>query len=114
MPTAVRDLRASVPAGIELLQNFPNPFNSSTSIVFAVSGVRDQETGAGHPLPVTSLVQLAVVDVLGREVALLVNGPMSAGVHSVIWDASQQPSGTYFSILRTEGTTQVKKILLVR
>ncbi len=66
----------------ELLQNFPNPFNPATKIRF---------TGA-----VQGKILVTITDVLGRQVAELVNGDYAAGIHEVIWDASAVSSGIYF------------------
>jgi hypothetical protein len=58
---------------------------------------------------------LKIFDVLGREVALLVNGPLRAGVlHQVQFDASKLPSGIYFSHLESSGNNQVKKLVLLK
>jgi hypothetical protein len=74
-----------VPGPYALDQNFPNPFNPSTVIRF-------------H-LPAVARVTLKVYDVLGREIATLVDGPMQAGSHSVTWNAASLGSGVYFARL---------------
>ena len=76
--------------GIELEQNYPNPFNPSTVIGFRISGAHN-----GTP------VRLAVYDMLGREVAVLVDGAMSAGFHEVTFDAKALSSGMYIYRLST-------------
>jgi hypothetical protein len=57
---------------------------------------------------------LKVYDMLGRELALLVNEPKEAGYHSVIWNAGNLPSGVYFYRLETNGKSFVQKMALVR
>ena len=71
-----------LPTEFSLAQNYPNPFNPETTIPFA--------------LPVRANVKLSVFDLLGREVATLVNGTMDAGSHAVNWNASDLSSGVYF------------------
>jgi hypothetical protein len=71
----------ALPSTFSLSQNYPNPFNPSTVI--------------NYQLPAVSLVTLKVFDMLGREVATLVNGERGAGTHSTVWDASGYPSGVY-------------------
>lgn len=71
-----------IPAVAALYQNYPNPFNPSTTIQYQLASA--------------SRVTLGVFDVLGREVARLVDGEMSAGYHNVQWDATSAASGVYF------------------
>lgn len=73
----------SKPVAYAIHQNFPNPFNPSTTIKF--------------DLPENSNVSLVVYDVLGRKVSELVNGSREAGYHSATWDASNVASGVYFA-----------------
>ncbi len=88
------------PARFELLQNYPNPFNPSTTLSFVIGS--------------SSLVTLKVYDVLGREVATLVNEVKQPGEYSVRWDAAQLSSGVYFARLSAGAFTETKKILLMR
>jgi hypothetical protein len=90
----------ALPQEFQLQQNYPNPFNPSTSITFA--------------LPHAANVTLKVFDVLGREVAMLVNGYMTAGAHEVRFDASHLSSGVYLYTLTTGDFTQTKKMSLVK
>lgn len=91
--------------GFELAQNYPNPFNPTTVIRFRV--------GAIHELPVQ--VRVAVYDVLGREVAVLVDGWMPAGEHQVRFDASGLSSGVYVYALTTSDSQRIiKRMTLVR
>ncbi len=109
----------TVPATFALQQNYPNPFNPSTLIEYTVGGVRDQglgvgETGVGGQGSGVSVVRLVVYDLLGREVATLVNAPQVAGTYSVRFDASAHPSGVYYYELSTAGHRAMKKMLLLR
>ncbi len=89
-----------IPKEFALEQNFPNPFNPSTRLRYA--------------LPSDGLVQLRVFDVLGRQVALLVNDDKQAGIHAVQWDASIQASGIYFYKITAGSLSETKKMLLIR
>ena len=93
-----------IPQDYELSQNFPNPFNPTTKIRFA--------------LPKEGKVQIVIFDILGREVAKLVNNEFNeAGRYVKEFDGSRLASGIYFyRILVNEGKdfTQVKKMVLVK
>ncbi len=89
-----------VPDGFKLNQNYPNPFNPSTKISWQS--------------PVGSHQTLKVYDVLGREVATLVNEYRNAGSYEVEFDASQLASGVYYYQLRTENYSETKKMLVVK
>jgi len=86
--------------GFELLQNYPNPFNPSTSIPFQI-----EKAG---------LVELKVYNVMGREIATLVNQKMAAGFHTVHFDASNLPTGKYFYRLKVDGQLQTKQMTLMK
>ncbi len=90
----------SVPKAIYLYPNFPNPFNSSTTIKY--------------DLPVPGDVTLKIYDVLGRETATLVNGFQFGGEHSVQWDGASFPSGVYVYRLQVGSFSQTRKIILMR
>jgi hypothetical protein len=97
-----------LPKEFRLEQNFPNPFNPSTVVSYqlpAPSGVEG---------PVVSTVRLVVYDLLGREVAVLMNGRKDAGIHQVIFNASGLATGTYFYRLETAGFVQTRKMILMR
>lgn len=89
-----------VPAAFALAQNYPNPFNPSTTITF------DLEV-PGH-------VRLAVFDAVGRQVALLHEGSLGAGVYQITFDARDLPSGVYFYRLRAGDRQKVRSMLLLR
>ena len=84
----------------QLLQNYPNPFNPSTKI--------------SYNLVKNGFVSLKVMDILGREVKSLVNEYQTAGVKEINFNASGLPSGIYFYSIKTEGFSDVKKMMLVK
>lgn len=87
--------------GFSLEQNFPNPFNPKTVISWQ--------------LPVGSYVTLKVYDILGKEVATLVNGEQSPGRYSIKFDAANSlPSGVYFYQLRAGKFVETKKFILTK
>ncbi len=88
------------PVGFSLEQNYPNPFNPTTNINFTI--------------PEPGLVSLKVYDLLGREVATLVNGRIPAGQHSYKFDASALSSGVYMYHLQTGEFISTKKMLLIK
>lgn len=90
----------NVPMTTELLQNYPNPFNPATTINFNLA--KDAK------------VSLVVYDVMGREVANLVNGEMSKGSHKVTFDASRLVSGVYYYNLKAGDLNQTKKMMLIK
>ncbi|HAL57320.1 MAG TPA: hypothetical protein DCP63_12845 [Bacteroidetes bacterium] len=93
MLTGVESTKSSIPATFSLSQNYPNPFNPSTAIRFQ--------------LPTASFATLKVFDVLGREVATLVNEMRLAGSHVVRWDGLSSPSGVYvYRLTAGEVSTQ--------
>jgi hypothetical protein len=98
--TDIRQENSSEPLNFQLDQNFPNPFNPSTTIDFS--------------LPARTRARLAVYNTLGQEVAVLVNGEMESGRHSVRFDATGLPSGTYFYRLTTGENMHTGKMNLLK
>jgi hypothetical protein len=98
--TAVRPLGGHIPTAMSLGQNFPNPFNPSTTIQFSIAECER--------------TRLIVYDMLGRESATLVNGVMQPGTYTVQFNAADLGSGVYFYRLQAGSFTQTKKLLLVR
>ncbi|MBI5473374.1 MAG: T9SS type A sorting domain-containing protein [Ignavibacteriae bacterium] len=102
-----------VPSEFALLQNYPNPFNPVTTIRFTVP-VTVGTGPAGIALAGRHALSLRVYDVLGREVATLVNEQKSPGTYTVTWDASNQSSGVYLYQLRAGGFVQTKKMIIIQ
>lgn len=100
----VEEVEYGVPERSGLIQNYPNPFNGMTAIGVAVHG----EAGASRH------VRVQVFDILGREVAMLVDGPLAPGTYRLQFDATHMASGVYLCTLRTGGSTAMMKMLLLR
>lgn len=98
--TSVREIDDQNPIEFSLQQNYPNPFNPSTKIGFKVQG-------SGH-------VTLKVYDVLGKEVATLVNEGLKLGSYETTFNAEGLASGTYYYRLQSGEFVQTKKLLLLR
>ncbi len=99
--TSVRPPDATgIPGQYELLQNYPNPFNPTTTIRFSIVD-RQQTT-------------LKIYDILGREVATLVDDVKQPGTYSVQWDATGMASGVYFYRLTTNNFSETRKLMLLR
>jgi hypothetical protein len=98
--TSVEDANAEMPEQFSLGQNFPNPFNPGTRIMFSLDR-------PDH-------IRLDIYDVVGHCLETLANGRFSAGEHSVIWDARLHPSGVYFYRLSTNSGVLTRKMLLIK
>jgi hypothetical protein len=83
-----------------LSQNYPNPFNPTTAITYSI--------------PENSFVTLKVYDVLGSEVADLVNGEVEAGVHKVNFSGVDLNSGVYFYTIKAGNFSETKKLMLMK
>lgn len=94
------DVNIGVPSKYELSQNYPNPFNPTTNINF--------------DLPVDGSVSIKLFDVAGKEVATLLNEVMTAGYHSVVFNASDFSSGIYFYTLSAGDFASTMRMLLVK
>jgi hypothetical protein len=103
----VGEISDAVPLGYGLEQNYPNPFNPTTTIAYAVAEAGSQQAGAAN-------VRLIVYDLLGREVAMLVNERKAPGRYTVQFTAEGCSSGTYLYSLEVGGTRLVRKMVLTR
>ena len=99
-PTSVKPEAGVVAREYSLSQNYPNPFNPSTEIKFTLNK--------------EGLTTLKVYNVLGQEVASLINEHLVSGVYSIPFDASNLPSGTYLYTLNVEGRQISKKMMLLK
>ena len=98
--TAVLQNTSILPNSYGLSQNYPNPFNPTTII--------------NYQLPANSSVSLKVYDLLGREVATLINRRQNAGYYNATFNGTNLPSGVYFYRLQTETYSSTKKLLLLK
>lgn len=95
--------RREIPDGFLLEQNYPNPFNPVTTITFSIPNAGTE-----------NIASLRIYDVLGREVATLVNKILPAGIHTIRFDASHLNSGVYFYQLKTGNYSDIKKMQYIR
>ncbi|MCL5028587.1 MAG: T9SS type A sorting domain-containing protein [Bacteroidetes bacterium] len=98
--SGVREIDNNIPKEFFLYQNYPNPFNPSTKIRFEI--------------PKTSFVKLIVYDILGREIAVLINKEMKPGSYETIFNARGIASGVYFYRIETGSFSQTKKFVLLK
>ncbi len=123
------DEQTTMPAGFRLAQNYPNPFNPVTTIGFRVPGGEkgpgstsmdnspstfDNRLGSGDWGRESRWVKLAVYDILGREVAVLVNEKKEPGEYSVQFDGSSRGSGIYYYRLEAGGSVAAKAMVLLK
>ncbi|MBI3585515.1 MAG: T9SS type A sorting domain-containing protein, partial [Ignavibacteriales bacterium] len=93
----------AVPTDLSLFQNFPNPFNGQTTIRFIIPSGSEMQP-----------VSVRVYDVLGREVASLIEGPLPPGIRTVQWESGSLPSGVYSYRLRLGGHMLVRKMIVLK
>ncbi|MBN2426649.1 MAG: T9SS type A sorting domain-containing protein [Calditrichaceae bacterium] len=98
--TAIEDRNTAMPTTLVLMQNYPNPFNPATTIKYSLSRKSD--------------VKLKVYNVLGAEVASLVNKSQGAGEHEIIFNAKNLSSGVYFYQLKAANQVITKKMMLLK
>lgn len=97
-PLEKQEINSTIKNEYILLQNYPNPFNPTTTIKYS--------------LAVSGRVSLKIYDVLGREVAIIVNEQEEAGTHSIEFDASNLTSGIYFYQIRAGKYSETRKLIL--
>ena len=100
LASSVEQLSDEVPNDYVLGQNFPNPFNPSTSIDFSVPEAGD--------------ITLSIYNVLGEEIATLFHGNVPAGTYSALWNPSGLPSGVYFYRLYSGSFSETRKLMLAK
>jgi hypothetical protein len=96
----VKNINSNTPEGFNLFQNYPNPFNPSTNIKYQIAN--------------SGFVSLKIYNILGKEVATLVNEKQSTGNYEITFDGSGLASGIYFYKLVTENFTDNKMMILVK
>jgi hypothetical protein len=94
------EVNQNIPQDFHLSQNFPNPFNPSTKIRYSI--------------PQSSGVVIKVFDMLGKEIATLVNEEKPIGTYTIEFNATNLPSGIYFYQLQAPNFTQTKKMILLK
>jgi len=99
-PVSVEPIDGSIPQAYSLGQNYPNPFNPNTTIKFSV--------------PENGEITLKVYNLLGQEVATLMNGELNAGTYEANFDASKLSSGIYFYTLEAKNFTSTRKMVLLK
>jgi photosystem II stability/assembly factor-like uncharacterized protein len=102
----IQVISTEIPFDFSLSQNYPNPFNPTTKIRFEIPLSRGVSEGRG--------VSLLVYDLLGREVATLVNEELKPGTYEVKWNASNFPSGVYFYKLNSGNFVETNKMILLK
>jgi photosystem II stability/assembly factor-like uncharacterized protein len=105
--TSLEPLSNLIPENFKLYQNFPNPFNPTTTIKFSVPGSVNYK---GEK----TFVQLKMFDIRGRVVSTLVNKPVSPGTYEINFDGSKLPSGVYLYKLQAGNFTDTKKLILIK
>ena len=91
----------SSPNYFEINSIYPNPFNSATNIEVLINSNSVKTS-------------LYIVDITGKEIQTIFNGKMEAGKHLFNWNSNQNPSGIYFSVLKTNTSIKTKKLMLIK
>jgi hypothetical protein len=96
----ITELGGELPESYSLLQNYPNPFNPATKIQFSLPELKD--------------VRLVIFDIIGREIASLVNEQLKPGNYEVDWDGTNYSSGVYYYKLMAGSYIETKKMILLK
>ena len=103
-----------IPIVYTLSQNYPNPFNPATIIRYSILVAALSAVSEGMPLAEVQHVTLTVYDILGREVAALVDKEQKAGIYEVTFDGSNLTSGVYFYRLSCGSFVKSMKMILLK
>ncbi|NOS84683.1 MAG: T9SS type A sorting domain-containing protein [Ignavibacteria bacterium] len=103
IPIGINTISSEAPTQFSLSQNYPNPFNPATKIKFQIP-----QTGSAAE------TFLSVYDILGRQVAVLVNQQLQPGTYEVDWDASAFMSGVYFYVITLGSFKETRKMVLIK
>ena len=112
--TAVENESDNLPTEFRLYQNYPNPFNPTTTIKYAITHPLIPSREGKERSDRGVLVTLKVYNILGKEVATLLNKKQSPGIYKVTFDASDLPSGVYIYQIRAGSFEQSRKLLLMK
>jgi hypothetical protein len=104
IPIGLQPISTEVPDKFMLYQNFPNPFNPATKIKF------DIPAGTRRGL----FVQIKIYDILGREIATLVDEQLKPGTYEVQWDGANNASGIYYYKLVSDKFSETKKMVMLK
>jgi hypothetical protein len=96
----ISDPQATIPTHFELMQNYPNPFNPNTKIYFAI--------------PEETNVKITIFNMLGEVIVELLNRPLKAGYHEVVFNSQQYPTGVYYYRMNAGNYTDNKKMVLIK
>ncbi|MBK7105391.1 MAG: T9SS type A sorting domain-containing protein [Ignavibacteriae bacterium] len=124
----INNLKQTSPTNFSLAQNYPNPFNPTTTIEYSIpynsvisNLQRDERSQNSNSLEISPFsrndnnnLSLIVYDVLGREVATLVNQKQKTGNYKIKFNGSYLPSGVYYYQLKTNNFTQSKKMIILK
>jgi hypothetical protein len=102
--TSITEISNEIPDNFSLSQNYPNPFNPVTKITFAIPPSKGAR----------GMTQLIIYDILGREIATLVNEQLQPGTYETAWDGSNFSSGIYYYCLVTNEFNETKKMVLIK
>lgn len=97
---SVKEIKAVIPTKYNINQNYPNPFNPTTNIIFAIPNLSD--------------VKIAVYDISGKEIEVLVNEQIQAGTYQTDWNASNYASGVYFARIQAEEFQKTIKMTVLK
>jgi len=101
----IKQIENEIPEKFTLEQNYPNPFNPVTTIRYSIPSIVNRQS---------SMVILKIFDILGKQIATLVNEKQSPGIYELTFDGSGYPSGVYFYTLETQSNKDTKKMLMIK
>ncbi len=96
----ISDPQANIPTHFEVKQNYPNPFNPTTKIYFTI--------------PEETNVRITIYNMLGEVVVELLNRPLNAGYHEVVFNSQPYPTGVYYYKINAGNFTDIKKMVLIK
>jgi subtilisin family serine protease len=112
--TTVKDNNPKIPNSFNLYQNYPNPFNPTTTIKYSITTPTQLNLSQGKRESEGVFVSLRVYNILGKEVAILVNKKQKPGSYKIQFDASKLSSGIYFYKLQSGNYIETKKMIMIK